>query len=159
MAPSYTTSTSIFELALAKQHKISCKTTAYRSSSAKPFYDHKLSPKQKKGLQAEELAIEYLLLQGLQFISRNLSCRFGEIDCIMADKSTLVFIEIKSRKNKQFGGAAGSISAAKQRRLRASAAFFLPLLSRQYFSGKTPLCRFDAVCITNGQIEWIRHAF
>lgn len=157
--PDSPTPKTVFELALAKQQKISRKTRSRKTSCDKPFYEHKLSPKQKTGLQAEEQAIDYLLHRGLQLIGRNLNCRFGEIDCIMADQNTLVFIEIRSRNNERFGGAPASINIAKQRRLRASAAFFLPILSQQYFAGKTPLCRFDAVCITNGQIEWFPHAF
>ncbi len=148
----------VFELALAAQQK-RAKTRKRKPATRKPFYDHKLSARQTMGLQAEQQAIEYLEKQGLKTVAQNLNCRFGEIDGIMIDGDTLVFIEIRLRNSSRFGGAAASITVAKQRRLQASAAIYLPLLSRKYFGGKTPLCRFDAVCMEHEQIEWIKHAF
>lgn len=149
----------VFELALAAQQKRAKNRQSRQATTRKPFYAHKLSARQATGLQAEQQAIEYLEKQGLTILAQNLACRFGEIDAVMVDDQVLVFIEIKLRNSQQFGGAAASITAAKQKRLRASAAFYLPLLSHRYFGGKTPACRFDAICLDHGQIDWIRHAF
>lgn len=149
----------IFELALAAQQKRAKARPQGKLATRKPFYEHKLSARQTTGLQAEQQAIEYLEKQGLKMLEQNLACRFGEIDAVMMDGQVLVFIEIRLRNSKGFGGAAASITPAKQRRLRASAAFYLPLLSHRYFGGPPPLCRFDAVCMDHEQIEWIRHAF
>ncbi|MFV9474762.1 YraN family protein [Advenella sp. RU8] len=153
------TDNTIFELALAAQQKRAKAGKHRKPATRKPFYDHKLSARQTTGLQAEQQAIEYLETQGLKKVARNLSCRFGEIDAIMIDGNTLVFIEIRLRNHQQFGGAAASITPAKQKRLRASASIYLPLLSHRHFGGKTPFCRFDAVCMDHGQMEWIKHAF
>ena len=83
-------------------------------------------------------------------------CRFGEIDLIMRDGTTLVFIEVRMRANEMFGGAAASITPAKQAKLLRTA--------RHYLSGlnSEPSCRFDALLLSgiNGQkIEWIKNAF
>ena len=54
----------------------------------------------KLGIQGEKLALNYLKKLGYRFIDRNYSCRFGEIDLILKDKKTLVFVEVKSGKAK-----------------------------------------------------------
>jgi putative endonuclease len=109
-----------------------------------------------KGAEAERIAAAYLQQQGLTLVERNYRCRFGEIDLIMAENDTLVFVEVRMRASNAFGGAAASITAAKQTKLLIAA--------RHYLSGLRcePACRFDAVLITGTQryaIEWIRNAF
>ncbi len=83
-------------------------------------------------------------------------CRFGEIDLIMRDGTILVFIEVRMRANEIFGGAAASITSAKQAKLLRTARHYLSELNSE------PPCRFDALLLsgTNGQkIEWIKNAF
>lgn len=109
-----------------------------------------------KGSDAEQLAASYLQRRHLVLVAQNYRCRFGEIDLIMLDGATLVFIEVRMRATGQFGGAAASITPAKQAKLIRTA--------RQYLSeiDNEPPCRFDAVLLSgsNGQeIEWIRNAF
>lgn len=109
-----------------------------------------------KGSDAEQIAVSYLRRQRLVLIAQNYRCRFGEIDLIMRDGSTLVFIEVRMRANEMYGGAAASITPAKQAKLLRTA--------RQYLSeiNNEPPCRFDALLLSgaNGQeIEWIRNAF
>ncbi|WP_394809223.1 YraN family protein [Nitrosomonas sp.] len=109
-----------------------------------------------KGSDAEQIAVSYLQRQHLLLIARNYHCRFGEIDLIMRDGTTLVFIEVRMRANETFGGAAASITTAKQAKLLRTA--------RHYLSGlnSEPLCRFDALLLSgsNGkEIEWIKNAF
>lgn len=105
------------------------------------------------GRHAEDRALAYLQAQGLILIKRNFrSCR-GEIDLIMRDAATLVFVEVRQRRSRQFGGAAASISRLKQARLWHSAQIFL----QKY---PTPsACRFDAVCIDGEALTWLRHIF
>lgn len=108
------------------------------------------------GAAAERIAATYLQQQGLVLIARNYRCRFGEIDLIMTEGDTLVFVEVRMRASDAFGGAAASITATKQARLLIAA--------RHYLSGlrQEPACRFDAVLITGAHraiIEWIRNAF
>jgi putative endonuclease len=107
-----------------------------------------------KGREAEELALRFLTGAGMRLRSRNYACRLGEIDLILQDGDTLVFVEVRQRRSNAFGGARESITAHKQDKLIATARHYL---SRQR---QTPPCRFDAVLVdARGQIEWIRNAF
>jgi putative endonuclease len=105
------------------------------------------------GAQAERQAAQYLRQQGLQPVAQNYRSRFGEIDLIMRDGATLVFVEVRLRRNGDFGGAAASIDAHKQRRIVRTA--------QQYLAGlaHVPPCRFDAVLMGDSDVEWLRNAF
>lgn len=104
------------------------------------------------GAAAEELAARHLQSRGLKVIARNYRCRGGEIDLVCRDGATLVFVEVRLRKRQDFGGAAASITPAKQQRLIHAAG--------HYLAGKPlPDCRFDAVLLDGQNIEWIRNAF
>lgn len=108
------------------------------------------------GAQAEQWAAQYLQQQGLKLIAQNYRSRFGEIDLIMRDGAALVFIEVRLRRNADFGGAAASIDAHKQQRIIRTA--------QQYLAGlaHTPPCRFDAVLLDDVQghnMQWLRNAF
>ena len=104
------------------------------------------------GSAAEALAVSLLGDAGLRVIARNYRCRHGEIDIIARDGDTLVFVEVRSRAGNAYGGAAGSITAAKRERLLKTARHYLATLDRQ------PPCRFDAVLITTRtqHVEWLR---
>ncbi len=109
-----------------------------------------------KGSEAERSAEKFLLQRQLVLLQRNYRCRFGEIDLIMEDGETLVFVEVRLRGSTVFGGAAASITSFKQTKLLRTA--------RHYLGGlkSIPPCRFDAVLLSgsNGEeIEWIRDAF
>ncbi|MEY8251122.1 MAG: YraN family protein, partial [Colwellia sp.] len=69
-----------------------------------------------KGKMTESYAQQYLSKQGLILIERNFHSRQGEIDLIMLDGDTYVFVEVKYRKSKRFGGAIAAISASKQKK-------------------------------------------
>ena len=106
------------------------------------------------GTQAEEQALGFLRSHGLHLKARNYSCRLGEIDLIMMDGNTLVFVEVRMRRNRAFGGSAESITPRKRMRLIAAA--------RHYLAGKQalPACRFDAVLIESDAAPvWIKDAF
>lgn len=106
------------------------------------------------GQSAEARAAAYLEAQGLKCVARNWRCRFGEIDLVMHDGATLVFVEVRLRTRNDYGGAAASVTPAKQKKLLAAA--------RQYLAGlKTlPPCRFDVVALEGtANPEWIRNAF
>ncbi len=114
---------------------------------------NKLFSKKQVGDDAERDAERYLIGQGLNIVERNYRTRFGEIDLIMRDAETLVFIEVRLRKNNDFGGAAASIGAHKQRRIVAAAQQYIAALRHP------PPCRFDAVLIMGANIEWLKDAF
>lgn len=103
------------------------------------------------GRIAEYRALDYLQQQGLVLIERNVRSRRGEIDLVMRDGSTLVFVEVRERRSARFGGAAASIGEAKRARMWRSAETYL-LRHRN-----PPACRFDAVCIEGDTLQWLRH--
>ncbi|MCB1632041.1 MAG: YraN family protein [Pseudomonadales bacterium] len=115
------------------------------------------------GRAAEDHALQQLSTQGLRLVARNFRCRLGEIDLVMRDGDTLVFVEVRARASAsaRFGSAVETISATKRRRLQASAALFIawhPSLQRQ------PL-RFDLFAIDGApgvatpRTTWIRGIF
>jgi putative endonuclease len=106
------------------------------------------------GQSAEAVAQSYLQGQGLRPVARNWRCRFGEIDLIMQDGETLVFVEVRLRNRSDFGGALASVTPAKQHRLLAAARLYLGQMTT------LPPCRFDVVAIdARQQPVWLRNAF
>lgn len=111
--------------------------------------------KNNAGLAAESIAATFLQSKGLTLVMQNYHCRFGEIDLIMKDANTLVFVEVRLRSNNQFGGAGASITLQKQRKLIATAQHYLQ-------PNNNIDCRFDAILMNKADlnnIEWIRNAF
>ncbi len=107
------------------------------------------------GNQAEKVALSYLEQQGLTLIKKNYQTRLGEIDLIMQDGKSIVFLEVRLRKNNIFGGASESITKAKQRKIAKFAEQFL-----QHHGNQS--CRFDAIVMEKAEIQhiqWIKHAF
>lgn len=108
------------------------------------------------GLAAEKLAATYLTNNGLKLIAQNYHCRFGEIDLVMTDKTTLVFVEVRLRKSNYFGDAAASITPQKQHKIQLTAQHFL----QSYPS--LPACRFDVILMNKIElhaISWLKNAF
>ena len=111
------------------------------------------------GQQAEDSAYHYLKGQGLSLIERNYSCARGEIDLIMKDNSTTVFIEVRFRRDTRFGSGAESVDYRKQKKLLSTAAHYL----QKNPKAAKGACRFDVISLTvnNGeqQLDWIPDAF
>jgi putative endonuclease len=109
------------------------------------------------GDAAEDRALAHLLGSGLKLLARNYRTPGrggGEIDLVMREAGgTLVFVEVRQRASRSFGGAAASVSPMKQRRIVFAARHYLMRLPQQ------PPCRFDVVSVEGGQIEWLRAAF
>jgi putative endonuclease len=106
------------------------------------------------GARAETLAAEFLAARGLVLLERNFRARRGEIDLVMRDGASLVFVEVRLRTNAMFGGAAASITAAKRRHLWAAAQAYLARIGHE-----PPPCRFDAVlldALAPDRITWER---
>ncbi|MCK6375892.1 MAG: YraN family protein [Zoogloea sp.] len=113
----------------------------------------------RDGAAAEALAARHLERHGLTIIARNVRCRGGEVDLIADDGRSLVFVEVRLRKNGRFGGAAASITASKQRRVILAAQHWLAGDGRRHANRA---CRFDAILLDGldaARIEWIRGAF
>lgn len=115
---------------------------------------------QQRGQQAEQWAERHLLEQGLEVIARNWRCKRGELDLVMLDGDTVVFVEVRYRLHSQWGGAAGSVDARKRRKLVLAAQFFLLQEPRWADSP----CRFDVVALEGSDpstagLNWLRSAF
>lgn len=108
-----------------------------------------------RGALAEDAAAEFLAGRGLKLLERNYRCRFGEIDLVLRDGRTLVFVEVRYRKDRSFGGAAESITSAKREKLLRAARHYMAA-HREF-----PACRFDAVLLNgdSGDIDWVVNAF
>lgn len=117
------------------------------------------------GSALESKANRFLRSQGLKLLCRNYRSRYGEIDLIMVDSCTLVFVEVRYRRNEKFGGAIDSVTATKQKKIRLTATHFLQSHPRLRFSN----CRFDVVGLAKTKastdpiaglhIDWIKNAF
>jgi putative endonuclease len=109
----------------------------------------------RAGARAEELCAELLRSAGLRVLARNWRCRHGEIDLVAEEGGTLVYAEVRYRRDQRFGGAAESVTAAKQARLVAAARLYL-------MRRPDAECRFDVLLLDSlevGGIQWIRNAF
>ena len=115
------------------------------------------STTKQKGDAAEDHALQHLQAQGLQLLQRNYRTPGrggGEIDLIMRDPDgTLVFVEVRKRRNINHGGALASVTHVKQRRLVFAAQHYL-LKLRQ-----VPPCRFDVVAVEGDDLQWFKAAF
>jgi len=131
-------------------------TGAVHAAPAPP--NARRSPTQRAGDDGEDRALALLGAHGLTLLARNLSCALGEVDLVMREGDTLVFVEVRARRSQQYGGAAASIGPDKRQRLTRAAQFFLPKLAQEHWQGNEPVCRFDVVVLENGAPHWLRGA-
>ena len=112
-----------------------------------------------EGLHWELAAESHLSEQGLKPLHRNFHCRLGEIDLIMQDADTLVFVEVRYRSNARFGSGVESVTKTKQLKICRAAGIFL---SRRPALAANP-CRFDVVGISGNPEQpvftWVPNAF
>jgi putative endonuclease len=116
----------------------------------------------ERGRLAEREAARYLAARGLEHLTSNYHCRWGEIDLIMQDGPSLVFVEVRFRSHNSYGGAAASVDGRKQKKLVKAA---LHYMQRHGAVGKP--ARFDVLALTPAQgaqtsadqIQWIINAF
>ncbi|MEE9310259.1 MAG: YraN family protein [Cocleimonas sp.] len=115
----------------------------------------KLTSRKKSGNDAEQQACKHLQSHGLKLIEKNFSTKAGEVDLIMQDNEALVFVEVRYRKNADFGGAAASVTPKKQQRIIKAA-----LAYQQKYAPQSSM-RFDVVAIEgdNRELDWIQNAF
>lgn len=104
----------------------------------------------------ESTARDWLQSKGLHFIAANVRERGGEIDLIMCEGNTTVFVEVRYRRSAQFGGAAASVTRSKQHKLLHTARLWL---ARHNGSFDTVDCRFDVLAFTGNDVEWFKDAF
>ena len=115
------------------------------------------SSRASKGSTCEKLACDYLKKNGLRLIDKNFRSRYGEIDLIMQHRESVVFIEVRYRKNQSHGGAKASVTPAKQLKIQKTALYYMQK------NGRELNARFDVVAMSgennNLNIEWIKNAF
>lgn len=114
--------------------------------------------RQVSGQAGEDLALEHLRAQGLRLLARNWRCRAGELDLVMLDGDTVVFVEVRCRRHLAWGGALASVDARKQQKLVRAAQLYL--LKEKRWSAHP--CRFDVVALEGSgrqTPDWIRNAF
>lgn len=107
------------------------------------------------GTAYEEKACVFLKEQGLQILERNFRVRQGEIDIVAREGNTLVFAEVKYRKNPSSGLPEEAVTARKQKQISRVALFYLSFRHLPL----TTSCRFDVVAICGETIRWYRNAF
>ncbi len=137
-----------------------CATCAKPSEAARRAVKASPTSRGELGRRAEQAAQRYLVERGLRPLGSNLHNRYGEIDLLMRDGETLVFVEVRYRRRADFGGALASVDARKRGKLLRAAAAHL----QQHGLDQSP-CRFDAIGVAPagnepfGCIEWVADAF
>ena len=115
----------------------------------------KTTARRATGDRFEGAALSFLQAHGLRLIRANFLCRHGEIDLVMRDGETVVFVEVRYRRSAAFGGALGSVTAAKRRKLISAAHLWL---AWHPHDARRP-CRFDVLAFEGESVEWVRAAF
>ena len=114
--------------------------------------------RQVLGKYGEDLACAELRRRGYAILERRYRTRFGEIDIVARDGEVTVFVEVKARNGREFGGGAAAVTAWKQRRVSQMA---IDYIARHRLHDRP--CRFDVVAVemTDGEpaIEVFRGAF
>ena len=107
----------------------------------------------------EDAALEHLAHAGLHLLTRNFTCRHGELDLIMREGDCIVFVEVRYRGSRSRGDGVTSVGAGKRAKLVRAAQVYL--LARPQFAAAP--CRFDVIGCSGTpqqpQLDWIRSAF
>lgn len=119
-----------------------------------------LTLKQLLGNRAERASEKLLLNAGMRVLARNYRCKQGELDLVMRDADTVVFVEVRYRRQNRWGSAAETVDWRKQKRLIAAAHHYL--LTHPHLADQP--CRFDVVAAEGNPADpasyrWIREAF
>ncbi|OCG17415.1 YraN family protein [Gilliamella sp. App6-5] len=112
--------------------------------------------KKQIGEYYENIACQYLLNKGLIFLAHNIQFRQGEIDLIMLDKDCIVFVEVRYRKNANFGDAEMTVTLNKQNKIKQAAQLWM---IEQNLNIEGTEFRFDVFAITGKSQKWIINAF
>lgn len=135
-----------------------CKPKAHPKQKNNPYKNNSYY----KGLAIEKIAAQYLQSQGFTLLQQNFHCPYGEIDLIAKNSTDLVFVEVRYRKNQEYGHPAETITFFKQQKVILAAQYYL---AKNDWASTLP-CRIDVIALTgklnskiNGvNIEWIQNA-
>jgi putative endonuclease len=114
----------------------------------------------QRGTAAEQLAADYLRAQGVLILARNLRCRAGEIDLVGLDDCVLAIVEVRQRAHTDFGGAFGSVTWRKQRKIIRATQYFW----QRQAEWRVHTMRFDVLAVEGmpcgaHRLVWIKDAF
>lgn len=112
--------------------------------------------RKKLGDFGEQVATAHLMRQGYALIARQWRCAAGEIDLLMRDGATLVFVEVRTRRGGQAGAAEESVGRGKQARLGALAYTYLA----EHGTPADEPWRIDVVAVDidrSGRVVGVRH--
>ena len=106
------------------------------------------------GAIKEDMAIEYMEKNGFTILERNYKCKIGEIDIIAKKDNIIRFVEVKYRKDQQYGGAFYAINNKKLEKIYKVASFYVMVnkLENEFFC-------FDAVLINGDKIQYIDNIY
>jgi len=113
-----------------------------------------LAGRRARGERGEALAVAALTGRGYRIVERNFRCRLGELDVVAFDGGTLVFVEVRSRRDARFGGGLAAVPVRKLRQVARVAAVYLAARRPRFET-----CRFDVVAVTGDRVEVVRDAF
>jgi putative endonuclease len=114
----------------------------------------------QRGSTSEQLAAEYLQAQGVLILARNLRCRAGELDLVGLDDCVLAIVEVRQRGSSDFGGAFGSVTWRKQRKIIRATRYFW----QRHARWRRHVMRFDVLAVEGlpcgaHRLIWIKDAF
>ena len=114
--------------------------------------------RQQIGKAGEKTVVRYLKKKGFKILEQNFTCPVGEIDIIVKDKTTIVFVEVKTRRSLSYGSARMAITPQKQRKISMAALYYLKTNQKM-----DQRARFDVVTVfSTGEekaIDHIQNAF
>ena len=108
-----------------------------------------------RGSRYEEQALAYLKKHHLKLIAKNFHAKTGEIDLIMVENQTIVFVEVRYRKSADYGSSLESINYTKQQKIKKTAQYFL----YRHAVYQKHMARFDVIAIDGDKLEWVKAAF
>jgi putative endonuclease len=106
------------------------------------------------GATGEDRAADHLVRSGMRIVERNYRCKVGELDIIARDGTTLVFVEVRSRRSAEFGSALDAVTHHKRRKVTRVALAYLAARKPRF-----ACARFDVVAITGDEVVHIKDAW
>lgn len=113
-----------------------------------------ITNRRELGGEGESVAKEYLLQKGYRFLTANFHTRWGEIDLVMEDGGTLVFVEVKKRRNESYGAPEDAVNPHKRRHMMQAALAYL-----MRAGARDRMARFDVVAINAYGVKHFVNAF
>jgi len=106
------------------------------------------------GNQWETKIESFFKEKGYQILEKNWYSHYGEIDIIALIEETVVFIEVKYRKNNNYGYGSEAVNRLKQERIYKSAMEFLQEKNYNNYNK-----RFDVISVIGNEVEWLENSF